>query len=132
MHDTPEEDDLGTRLYRRFMDPLLATGRLPLGISWPWRHLLLLASLRHGPFGLVIVKMLPFDNKSEFQVIVDMPEGTTLEQTAAATQDMAAISGRFRRSRTTRSTSARPSPSTSTGWCAITTCGAGRMLRISR
>ena len=30
----------------------------------------------------VKVKMLPFDNKSEFQVIVDMPEGTTLEQTA--------------------------------------------------
>ncbi len=33
-------------------------------------------------FQLVVLKMLPFDNKSEFQVIVDMPEGTTLEQTA--------------------------------------------------
>ena len=33
--------------------------------------------------------MLPFDNKSEFQVIVDMPEGTTLEQTAAVTREMA-------------------------------------------
>lgn len=33
-------------------------------------------------FKLVILKMLPFDNKSEFQVVVDMPEGTTLEQTA--------------------------------------------------
>ncbi len=32
----------------------------------------------------VQVKMLPFDNKSEFQVIVDMPEGTTLEETASA------------------------------------------------
>ncbi|RUM93731.1 MAG: AcrB/AcrD/AcrF family protein [Thiothrix sp.] len=30
---------------------------------------------------LVVLKMLPFDNKSEFQVVVDMPEGTTLEQT---------------------------------------------------
>jgi multidrug efflux pump subunit AcrB len=36
--------------------------------------------------GFVKVKMLPFDNKSEFQVIVDMPNGTTLEQTAAATR----------------------------------------------
>ena len=36
-------------------------------------------------FKLVRVKMLPFDNKSEFQVIVDMPEGTTLEQTARVT-----------------------------------------------
>ena len=37
-------------------------------------------------FKLVKVKMLPFDNKSEFQVIVDMPNGTTLEQTARVTQ----------------------------------------------
>ena len=33
--------------------------------------------------------MLPFDNKSEFQVIVDMPEGTTLEQTAAGDSALA-------------------------------------------
>src|SRR5512137_2411333 len=32
--------------------------------------------------------MLPFDNKSEFQVIIDMPEGTTLEQTAAVTREI--------------------------------------------
>ena len=32
--------------------------------------------------------MLPFDNKSEFQVIVDMPEGTTLEGTAAVTREI--------------------------------------------
>jgi multidrug efflux pump subunit AcrB len=37
-------------------------------------------------FKLVILKMLPFDNKSEFQVVVDMPEGTTLEQTARTLQ----------------------------------------------
>lgn len=39
---------------------------------------------------LVQVKMLPFDNKSEFQVILDLPEGTTLEMTQAAAQDIAA------------------------------------------
>jgi multidrug efflux pump subunit AcrB len=38
--------------------------------------------------GFVHVKMLPFDNKSEFQVIVDMPEGTTLEQTARVTREI--------------------------------------------
>jgi multidrug efflux pump subunit AcrB len=37
----------------------------------------------------VKVKMLPFDNKSEFQVIVDMPEGTTLEETARVTRELA-------------------------------------------
>jgi multidrug efflux pump subunit AcrB len=41
-------------------------------------------------FGAVKVKMLPFDNKSEFQVIVDMPNGTTLEDTARVTQLLAA------------------------------------------
>ncbi|HEX5277019.1 MAG TPA: efflux RND transporter permease subunit [Fluviicoccus sp.] len=39
---------------------------------------------------LVVLKMLPFDNKSEFQVMVDMPAGTPLEQTAAALHDMGA------------------------------------------
>ncbi len=37
----------------------------------------------------VLVKMLPFDNKNEFQVVIDMPEGTTLERTAAVTQEIA-------------------------------------------
>ena len=40
-------------------------------------------------FGLVRVKMLPFDNKSEFQIVLDMPEGSTLEQTARVAQEMA-------------------------------------------
>src|SRR5690606_11931476 len=39
---------------------------------------------------LVVMKMLPFDNKSEFQVVVDMPEGTTVEQTARVLADLAA------------------------------------------
>ncbi|WP_180684401.1 efflux RND transporter permease subunit [Tepidicella baoligensis] len=37
----------------------------------------------------VVLKMLPFDNKSEFQVVLDMPAGSSLESTAAALQDMA-------------------------------------------
>jgi multidrug efflux pump subunit AcrB len=37
----------------------------------------------------VVVKMLPFDNKNEFQVVIDLPEGTTLERTAAVTQEIA-------------------------------------------
>ena len=36
----------------------------------------------------VVLKMLPFDNKSEFQVVVDMPEGTSLEQTARVLNDL--------------------------------------------
>ena len=40
--------------------------------------------------GLVLLKMLPFDNKSEFQVIVDMPAGTPLEQTSAVLGELGA------------------------------------------
>ncbi|MBI1943219.1 MAG: efflux RND transporter permease subunit, partial [Betaproteobacteria bacterium] len=39
---------------------------------------------------LVVLKMLPFDNKSEFQVVVDMPAGTPVEMTAAVLRDMGA------------------------------------------
>ncbi|MBL7994925.1 efflux RND transporter permease subunit [bacterium] len=51
---------------------------------------LLLASMSLMYFKLVAVKMLPFDNKNEIQVIIDMPEGTTLERTAAVTKEIAA------------------------------------------
>ncbi len=42
----------------------------------------------------VVLKMLPFDNKSEFQLVVDMPAGTPLENTAAALQDLGAFVAR--------------------------------------
>jgi multidrug efflux pump subunit AcrB len=51
--------------------------------------LLVLGSLALPVFELVILKMLPFDNKSEFQVMVDLPEGTPLEQTQAVLQQLA-------------------------------------------
>lgn len=47
---------------------------------------LILASVSLVGFKLVVMKMLPFDNKSEFQVVIDMPEGTSLEQTARVVQ----------------------------------------------
>ena len=74
-----------TRLYRRIMSPLIRSAShrylFLAGVV-----LLLLAAVALVPFKLVKVKMLPFDNKSEFQVIVDMPDGTTLEQTQRVTQ----------------------------------------------
>ena len=51
--------------------------------------LLLLASIALVPLGVVAVKMLPFDDKSEVQVVLDLPEGTPLETTARAAQEMA-------------------------------------------
>jgi multidrug efflux pump subunit AcrB len=51
---------------------------------------LILVSLALPATGLVLLKMLPFDNKSEVQVIVDMPAGTPVERTAAVLQELGA------------------------------------------
>jgi len=83
------EEDGFTRLYRKMMGPLLHhTG-------WRWGFLLgitalLLGSMATVGLGWVKVKMLPFDNKSEFQVILNMQEGSSLEQTAMVAREMAA------------------------------------------
>jgi multidrug efflux pump subunit AcrB len=79
-------------LFERLFRPLLddAHGarnrrRLWLGIA-----ALIAISLALPATGLVLLKMLPFDNKSEFQVIVDMPAGTPVEQTAAVLRELGA------------------------------------------
>jgi multidrug efflux pump subunit AcrB len=86
---TYHEDDAFTRLYRRIMGPLLSHH------GWRWAFLvaitgLLLAAMATVGFGWVKVKMLPFDNKSEFQIILNMPEGSALERTAQAAREIAA------------------------------------------
>jgi multidrug efflux pump subunit AcrB len=87
-HHEGEREDFVTRLYRRFMGSLLHRPVLRWGFVGGV-VILLLASCSLFYFGLVKVKMLPFDNKSEFQVIVDMPNGTTLEETERVTQLLA-------------------------------------------
>ena len=77
-----------TRLYRRGMTGLIGSGRARL-VFLGGVLVLLIAAAALVPLKLVTVKMLPFDNKSEFQVIVDMPEGTSLEQTARVASDLA-------------------------------------------
>jgi multidrug efflux pump subunit AcrB len=86
-HEAKKKEGWTTRIYRRFM------GRLIHEARWRYSFLALVALLLLVSFSLVAlkfvrVKMLPFDNKSEFQVIVDMPEGSTLEQTAAVTREI--------------------------------------------
>jgi multidrug efflux pump subunit AcrB len=86
-HATGEESGTGQSLYpffKRLFDPLLddVRGRRNRWLLLLVIILLILGSLSLAGFKLVVLKMLPFDNKSEVQVIVDMPEGTTLEQNA--------------------------------------------------
>ena len=51
---------------------------------------LLLGAMALVGIGWVKVKMLPFDNKSEFQIILNMPEGSALEKTAQCAREIAA------------------------------------------
>ncbi len=86
-HDSTKEDR-STRFYRKFMGGLIHDARkrrLFLGGT----ILALFAALGLVAIGWVQVKMLPFDNKNEFQLIINMPEGSTLEQTTQAAREMA-------------------------------------------
>jgi multidrug efflux pump subunit AcrB len=76
------------RFYKRLMTPIFGRRALQLGI-------LLVIVLLLGLAGVLVLtqrvplKMLPFDNKNELQVVIDMPEGTTLETTEAVAHDLA-------------------------------------------
>ena len=89
-HDAAHEarEGFSTRLYRRVMNRLIGDSRWRLAFL-AGVVVLLLAAMSLFALKAVRVKMLPFDNKSEFQVIVDMAEGTTLEETAAVTRELA-------------------------------------------
>ena len=76
------------KLYEKTLLPMLESKTKSWGFIGGVT-LLLIASMTLIYFKLVPVKMLPFDNKNEFQVMVDMPEGTTLERTAAVTKELA-------------------------------------------
>ena len=75
------------KLYKASINPMLET-------RWKrWAFILgtvviLLGSLSFFYTKWVAVKMLPFDNKNEFQVVIDMPEGTTLERTAVVAKEI--------------------------------------------
>ena len=84
------DEDFFTRIYRRVMGPMIAARK------WRYAFLagitaLLLGAMALVGIGWVKVKMLPFDNKSEFQIILNMPEGSPLERTAQCAREIAAV-----------------------------------------
>ena len=90
-HDRAHEEEESSgfaRLYARIMTPLMDRPRR--GVAFYGGVVALLVAV-HGLLFVkaVKVKMLPFDNKSEFQVVLDLPEGTTLETTNALGQEIA-------------------------------------------
>ena len=82
-------EDRATRAYRWVMSRLVGRSR------WRWSFLGLIALLLVGamalvPAGSVRVKMLPYDNKSELEIVLNMPEDSSLERTAQAARAIAA------------------------------------------
>jgi multidrug efflux pump subunit AcrB len=74
------------KLFRPFLDQ--KRGQKNRRRLWAGIGALILLSVALPAVQWVVLKMLPFDNKSEFQVVVDMPAGTPLERTAAALAEM--------------------------------------------
>jgi multidrug efflux pump subunit AcrB len=85
--EKPLESTLIYRIYSKLETPLIENKKtrwLFLGVT----VLLLLGSVAMFFTKSVAVKMLPFDNKNEMQVVIDMPEGTTLERTAVVAREI--------------------------------------------
>ena len=81
-------DSTFRKLLTPFLDPLKGgAARVKLGLAVV---LLILGSVSLAYFQLVVLKMLPFDNKSEFQVVLDMPVGTPVEETARVLHEIGA------------------------------------------
>jgi multidrug efflux pump subunit AcrB len=85
-------DSTFRKLLTPFLDPVRGGAmRVKLAIAIV---LLILGSVSLAYFQLVVLKMLPFDNKSEFQVILDMPVGTPLEETARVLHEIGSELGK--------------------------------------
>ncbi len=76
------------KIYKKLEQPLLDSRKKRL-VTIMITLVLLAGSVLMFFTKSVAVKMLPFDNKNEFQVVIDMPEGTTLERTAVVTKEIA-------------------------------------------
>ena len=84
------EESFLDRGYRKFMDRLLSHG------GWRWLYLLSTVALLAGAVSLVYfkkvtLKMLPFDNKDEFEVVLTLPEGTALDRTQQAASEISEV-----------------------------------------
>jgi multidrug efflux pump subunit AcrB len=94
-HDEQKEDKVAVwldSLFRRVVGPFLRGDDGRRARRWLGGSVVVAIVLAMSlvGFNAVVMKMLPFDNKSEFQVVLDMPEGTTVEQTGRVLDEMAA------------------------------------------
>ncbi|MFH0984924.1 MAG: efflux RND transporter permease subunit [Candidatus Omnitrophota bacterium] len=87
-HEEGEKEDFLTRLYRSYMNPLIHNPKVRRIFLWALGGMLI-AAVMLVPLKLVRMKMLPFDNKNEFQVVLNMPEGTPEPKTHQVIEEVA-------------------------------------------
>jgi multidrug efflux pump subunit AcrB len=104
-----EETASTTGPYARIVGPLLASRARMRALLWVVAALFLFAALLPA-LRWVPLKLLPFDNKNEVQVLIDMPESASLEQTAARARAIAAEVLRLPEVETVASFVGEPSP----------------------
>jgi multidrug efflux pump subunit AcrB len=89
-HGDGEKDDLLTRIYRAYMQPLIYKPNVRkwfiIGLIGALALVVMLVPLK-----LVKMKMLPFDNKNEFQIVLNMPEGTSFDGTKKVLDEISAV-----------------------------------------
>ena len=78
------------RIFRKYVTPFLdeRTGKAARRKLWLGILAAIIVSVSLALVQLVVLKMLPFDNKSEFQIVLDMPAGTPLEETAKVLREI--------------------------------------------
>jgi len=88
-------EEAGKTKTRRFFDKIMTPflhdekgAKRRFGLLFVAIPVLIALSVSLAAVKLVVLKMLPFDNKSEFQIVLDMPEGTTLEQTSRVLNEL--------------------------------------------
>ena len=89
-HVKPKAEQATHRFFEKHLRKFLNGAQGKPARNKLWLAILagLLLAVSLGVLKLVILKMLPFDNKSEFQIVVDMPTGTALEQTSAVLHEI--------------------------------------------
>jgi multidrug efflux pump subunit AcrB len=118
-------------VYSRMLQPLLQTAAAP-GSCVGGVLLLFVLTASLPLFRLVPLKLLPYDNKNEIQVVIDMPEYSSLEAPRRVAREVSNLASHCscRRCRPSPPSSARRRRSTSTAWCAAITSAAGRTWPI--
>jgi multidrug efflux pump subunit AcrB len=132
-------DSEAAKASRRPSRPLYraVAGRCSPARTFAWIFLIAVGVLTLGSLSLfytkdVTVKLLPFDNKSELSVVIDMPEGTSVEATDAVAQAVAREALKLEEVKSAQTHAGPRRRSTSTAWCGIPSCAPNRRWAMWR